>query len=166
MSERWFNSTPETDSLISEKYESLWYLGLDDKLSHWKQTPQGCLALILLFDQFPLNMFRGKPASFATEMRAIEIVLHGIEHAFDKQLAQSQLSFFYMPLMHSEQISHQNLSVEKFEEAGLKNNARFARHHRDIVEKFGRFPHRNRILQRESTQAEIEYLNSKDAFKG
>jgi len=166
MSERWFNSTPETDLLITEKYESLWSLGLEDKLSHWKQTPQGCLALILLFDQFPLNMFRGKPASFATEARAIEIALLGIEHAFDKKLAQSQLSFFYMPLMHSEQISHQNLSVEKFEEAGLKNNARFARHHRDIVEKFGRFPHRNRILQRESTQAEIEYLNSKDAFKG
>lgn len=166
MSKHWFNSTPEVDTLISEKYEALWFLGQEDKLNNWKQTPQGCLALILLFDQFPLNMFRGKPASFSTELRSIEIALYGIEHAFDKQLPQSQLSFFYMPLMHSERMSHQNLSVEKFEEAGLKNNARFARHHRNIVEKFGRFPHRNTILQRESTQAEVDYLNSKDAFKG
>lgn len=166
MSKYWFKSTPEIDALICEKYETLWFLGLEDKLSSWKQTAPGCLALILLFDQFPLNMFRGKTDSFATESRSIEIALYGIDHAFDKQLPQSQLSFFYMPLMHSEKMSHQNLSVEKFEEAGLQSNARFARHHRNIIEKFGRFPHRNSILQRESTQAEIDYLNSKDAFKG
>lgn len=166
MSKHWFKSTPEIDALIREKYEALWVLGLQDKLTDWKQTAQGCLALILLFDQFPLNMFRGKADSFATESRSIEITLYGIGRAFDKQLPQSQLSFFYMPLMHSEQMSHQNLSVEKFEVMGLKSNARFARHHRDIVERFGRFPHRNEILQRESTQAEIEYLNSKGAFNG
>ncbi|MCW9048277.1 MAG: DUF924 domain-containing protein [Gammaproteobacteria bacterium] len=166
MSKHWFNSTPEIDALICEKYKALWLLGQENKLSNWKQTPQGCLALILLFDQFPLNMFRGQADSFATESRAIEITLYGIERQFDKQLPQSQLSFFYMPLMHSELMSHQNLSVEKFEEAGLQGNIRFARHHRNIIEKFARFPHRNKILQRKSTPAEITYLNSKDAFKG
>lgn len=166
MSKHWFKSTPEIDALVCEKFEALWILGREDKLSNWKKTPQGCLALILLFDQFPLNMFRGQADSFATESRSIEITLYGIEQAFDKQLPQSQLGFFYMPLMHSELMSHQNLSVEKFEEAGLQNNIRFARHHRYIIEKFARFPHRNTILQRESTPAEIDYLNSKDAFKG
>ncbi|MCW8934511.1 MAG: DUF924 domain-containing protein [Gammaproteobacteria bacterium] len=166
MSKHWFNSTPEIDALICEKYEALWILGRENKLSNWMQTPQGCLALILLFDQFPLNMFRGQADSFATESQAIEIALYGIDQAFDKQLPQSQLSFFYMPLMHSELMAHQNLSVEKFEEAGLQGNIRFARHHRNIIEKFARFPHRNTALQRESTPAEIDYLNSKDAFKG
>ena len=166
MNKHWFNSTPEIDALICEKYEALWFLGLQDKLNNWKQTAQGCLALILLYDQFPLNMFRGKPDSFATESRSIEISLYGIEQAFDKQLPQTQLSFFYMPLMHSEQMSHQNLSIDKFEAAGLESNLRFARHHRSIIEQFGRFPHRNAVLQRESTQAEIDYLNSKAAFKG
>jgi len=166
MNKHWFNSTPEIDVMIGEKFEPLWRLGLDNKLSHWKQTPQGCLALILLFDQFPLNMFRGMSDSFRTESLSIEIALYGIDKGYDKQLPQTQLSFFYMPLMHSEQMSHQNLSVEKFEASGLEDNARFARHHRDIIEKFGRFPHRNTILQRESTQAEVDYLNSKGAFKG
>ena len=166
MSKHWFNSTPEIDLLITEKYESLWRLGVNNKLNSWEQTPQGCLALVLLFDQFPLNMFRGRPESFKTESRSIDITLQAIEKGYDNQLAQSQLSFFYMPLMHSEQLSHQNLSVEKFAAVGLNSNLRFAKHHRSIIERFGRFPHRNSILQRESTQAEIVYLNSKEAFKG
>jgi len=75
-------------------------------------------------------------------------------------------AFFYMPLMHSEQMVHQVLAVEKFEQAGLSNNVRFAKHHKSIIERFGRFPHRNEILKRESTPAEIEYLNSPEAFLG
>ena len=166
MSKHWFKSTPEIDVLICEKYESLWHDAKLGKLNSWKESVQGCLALVLLFDQFPLNMFRGKPESFSTEAISIELTLYGIEQGYDKQIPQSKLSFFYMPLMHSELMSHQNLSVERFEQAGLKENVRFARHHRSIVEQFGRFPHRNSILGRESTQAEIDYLNSEHAFKG
>jgi len=166
MNKHWFNSTQEIDQLILGRYESLWRKGVAGELNDWKLTADGCLALILLFDQLPLNMFRGTIESFATEALSIEITLYGIEQGFDKQLSESRLSFFYMPLMHSELMEHQNLSVEKFEQAGLKGNIRFARHHRDIVEKFGRFPHRNEILGRQSTQAELEYLSSEDAFKG
>jgi uncharacterized protein (DUF924 family) len=132
----------------------------------WKQTAEGCLALILLFDQFPLNMFRGTAESFATEAQAIELTLYGIEHGYDDQLPDKQLNFFYMPLMHSESLVHQKLAVEKFIQVGLDANIRFAKHHRDIIERFGRFPHRNMILDRESSPAELDYLKSKEAFTG
>lgn len=166
VNKHWFNSTPEIDVLISKKYKSLWYQALEGELDSWGKNPEKCLALIILLDQFPLNMFRGKAESFATEAKAIELVLYGIEQGYDKQLSKSQLSFFYIPLMHSESIAHQKLSVEKFEQAGLKENIRFAMHHLRIVEQFGRFPHRNKILGRVSTQLELDYLNSKAAFLG
>ena len=166
MSKHWFNSTPQIDQLIRDEFEDLWRNAQSGALDSWRDNAQGCLALILLFDQFPLNMFRGTLESFKTESRSIELSLHGIERAYDKELQHSQLIFFYMPLMHSELSEHQSLSVEKFEEAGLKGNARFAKHHRSIIERFGRFPHRNKILGRVSTQAEIDYLNSNNAFTG
>ena len=166
MNKHWFKSTPEIDELIREKYEAIWRQALEGKFTSWQDSAEGCLALILLFDQFPLNMFRGKAGSFLSESQSIELTLYGIEQGYDKQLPSSQLSFFYMPLMHSELMSHQNLSVEMFEQAGLTDNARFAQHHRSIVEQFGRFPHRNVILRRDSTPAELEYLDSERAFKG
>lgn len=166
MNKHWFNSTDEIDLLIRDKFETLWRDAQSGELDSWMDSAEGCLALILLFDQFPLNMFRGTADSFKTESRSIELTLHGIEQAYDKELPHSQLSFFYMPLMHSELMFHQDLSVEKFEQAGLKGNVRFAKHHRSIIERFGRFPHRNKILGRIATQAEIDYLSSENAFKG
>ncbi|RDH85045.1 MAG: DUF924 domain-containing protein [endosymbiont of Galathealinum brachiosum] len=166
MNKHWFKSTPEIDALIRDKFEVLWRQAFEGALDSWEDDASGCLALILLFDQFPLNMFRGKAQGFLTEARSIELALSGIKQGYDQQIPKSQLSFFYMPLMHSELMEHQNLSVEKFEQAGFADNARFARHHRSIVEKFGRFPHRNGILGRDSTQAELDYLNSKEAFTG
>lgn len=162
----WFNSTVEIDTLIRNQYESLWHQAVAGELDAWKERADGCLALILLCDQFPLNMFRGKVQSFSTEAKAIELTLYGIEQGYDQQLLRSRLSFFYMPLMHSESLEHQNLSVQKFEQAGLKDNIRFALHHRNIIQQFGRFPHRNVILGRDSTPAELDYLNSAHAFKG
>ena len=162
----WFTATPEIDQLIRDKYETLWREAAQGKLDVWANNADGCLALILLFDQFPLNMFRGKTESFSTEARAIQLALAGIEQEFDQLLPIHRLSFFYMPLMHSELLAHQNLAVEKFTDAGLKENARFARHHRDIIEQFGRFPHRNSILGRQSSPPEVEYLESEYAFKG
>jgi len=166
MNKHWFKSTPVLDEVIRQRYEVLWKQGLSGELAAWENNAPGCLALILLFDQFPLNMFRGKPESFSSEGRSIELTLQGIERGYDQQLPQSRLGFFYLPLMHSENLEHQVLSVLKFEQAGLKDNARFARHHQNIIKQFGRFPHRNAILGRASTQQELDYLNSKGAFKG
>jgi len=111
-------------------------------------------------------MFRNQAKSFATEQMAIDAAKQVIEKGYDQAIPLSQRAFIYMPLMHSENIADQNLCVELFKKAGLEGNYRFAKHHRGIIEKFGRFPHRNAILGRESTPEELEYLASDKAFTG
>lgn len=162
----WFRSTPEIDNEIKDKYELLWESAASGELNHWAETADGALALVIILDQLPLNMFRNTAKSFQTEQAAIKITRQAIANKLDKQLDSERLSFLYMPLMHSEQMADQNLSVELFEQAGLDDNARFARHHREIIRQFGRFPHRNTILKRQSTQQEVDYMQSKQAFKG
>jgi len=166
MNQHWFKSTAEIDKKIRTQFEQLWQTAAQGKLDSWMETAEGCLALIILLDQLPLNMFRGEAKSFSTEAQSVKCTLYGIEQGFDKQIPQSRLSFFYMPLMHSELMEHQDLSVQVFERAGLGDNARFARHHRRIVQQFSRFPHRNKLLGRVSTKAERDYLQSDHAFKG
>ena len=117
-------------------------------------------------DQFPLNMYRGKTKSFATESDAIKVAHHAITNNFDANLTKIKLPFLYMPLMHSENLKDQNLSVKLYKRAELESNFRFAEHHREIIKQFGRFPHRNKILGRQSTNEELEYLASPKAFKG
>ena len=166
VSERWFNSTAEFDRELGERYESVWQQASRGELGEWMNTAEGCLALVIILDQFPLNMFRGEAKSFATEAESRDVAEHAIEQGFDAQLPDDQRAFLYMPYMHSENLADQDRSVELFSQPGLESNLRYAHHHRGIVEKFGRFPHRNEVLGRESTEAEIEYLNSKEAFTG
>ena len=111
-------------------------------------------------------MFRGTAKSFSTEVKAINVSRKAISNGFDKLLSTTQLSFLYMPFMHSEILENQNYSVKLFEQAGLESNIRFAKHHRSLIERFGRFPHRNEILKRTNTSEELEYLASPQAFKG
>ena len=166
ISRQWFRATPELDEYIRISYEPVWRQASNGELDAWQSTAKGCLALAIILDQFPLNMYRGKPESFSTEAKAISVSKRAIERGYDLQLPTEQLVFLYMPLMHSESIEDQHLSVSKFEAAGLENNARFARHHRAIVERFGRFPHRNEILGRTSTPEELDLLTSDKAFRG
>jgi len=163
---KWFKSTPEFDSEIKNRFESLWQSAADKKLKFWEQSADGCLALCIVLDQFPLNMFRGENKSFQTESQSIQVARSAIEKSFDDEIDTQRVSFLYMPLMHSEDIQNQDLCVSCFEKRGLEDNLRFAQHHRGIIEEFGRFPHRNDVLDRESTPQEIDYLNSKRAFKG
>ena len=162
----WFVSTPDLDNKIKTQFESLWTAASEDKLNDWKETAEGCLALCITLDQLPLNMFRGDIKAFSTEQKAVAISKHAISMKFDEELPKEKLAFLFMPLMHSENMDDQNLAVTMFEKHGMKENLRFARHHRDIVSNFGRFPHRNDILGRDSTKEEVEYLNSDNAFKG
>ncbi len=166
MNQHWFKSTPAIDGDIAQRYTKLWQQATAGELDHWLQSPRTCLALIILLDQLPLNMFRGQAKGFSTEKQAIEVCLYGLEQGYDQQLTQAQQAFFYMPLMHSEQLLHQQRSVELYQHAGLANNLRFARHHCELIERFGRFPHRNAILGRPSTEEEVRYLQSKQAFRG
>jgi uncharacterized protein (DUF924 family) len=165
-SKHWFNSTPELDELIRSRYQALWQQAKAGDLDEWMQTPEGCLALVIILDQFPLNMFRGRPESFATEQQAVEVAGHALEQGFDKQIPKQQIAFLYMPFMHSESLEDQDRCVALFEAVGLEDNLKFARHHREIVRRFGRFPHRNVILGRQSTEEELRWLESDEAFKG
>jgi uncharacterized protein (DUF924 family) len=166
MRKSWFSSTPELDNQIRDKFKALWRKAAEGGLDEWKNSPEGCLALIIVLDQFPLNMFRGEAKSFKTEQKAIEVAKYALEKGYDRDIPAERRIFLYMPLMHSEQLEDQELSVRLFEKSNLESSLYFARHHRDLIRKFGRFPHRNAILGRECTEKEIEYLKSKDAFLG
>jgi len=163
---KWFKSTPEFDTEIRLRFEFLWQSAADNKLKLWEESADGCLALCIVLDQFPLNMFRGENKSFQTEQQSIGIARVAIQKGFDDQIDSDRISFLYMPLMHSEDINDQELCVSRFEKHGLEDNLRFAKHHRGIIQEFGRFPHRNSLLGRESSPDEIAYLSSKRAFKG
>ena len=112
---KWFNSTDKLDKEIKEKFEPVWKAAIRGEYKHWKETAQGCLALAIIFDQFPLNMFRGDVKSFSTESMAVKVSKHAIEQGFDQELGKENVTFLYMPLMHSENIDDQNLSVSLFE---------------------------------------------------
>ncbi len=166
MRSKWFDSTPQLDAEIKRRFESVWEAGAAGQLDLWRESPDGCLALAIVLDQFPLNMFRGTPKSFATERQAVDVAKHAIAEGFDRRLDRSRLAFLYMPLMHSEDLLDQDASVRLFHAAGLEQNTSFAEGHREIVGRFGRFPHRNAILGRKSTVDELNYLASPEAFKG
>lgn len=165
-SKHWFDSTPEFDRLLGERFRDTWERARRGELDHWMESAEGCLALTIVLDQFPLNMFRGEADGYSTEARSREVARAAIEQGFDSDLEASQKAFLYMPFMHSERLADQDFAIRLFDQPGLESNLRFARHHRDIVARFGRFPHRNAALGRDSTEAEIEYLNSKQAFTG
>jgi uncharacterized protein (DUF924 family) len=166
MQDRWFSSTPALDDEIRSQFEALWRKAAAGELDEWKETPEGCLALAIVLDQLPLNMFRGKAESFSTEQQAVRIARQAIDKGYDRRLPAGRLAFLYMPLMHSENLADQDLSVRLFEAEKLESNLRFAQHHRELIRKYGRFPHRNGLLGRKSTPEEIEYLASRKAFLG
>ena len=166
MNKHWFNSTKTFDQALIDTYEGTWVEARQGKLDHWQQSAAGSLALIIVLDQLPLNMFRGQAKSFSTEAQSREVAYAAIEKDYDQKLRSNRKSFMYMPFMHSEDLDDQALAVKLFNKPGLESNYRFARHHYSIIDRFGRFPHRNKILGRESTDAEIEYLNSKEGFQG
>jgi uncharacterized protein (DUF924 family) len=166
MPSQWFSASAALDQQITERFEPLWREAARGELDHWQSSAEGALALIILLDQFPLNMFRNQALAYSTEQQAVAAARSAIARGFDRQIPRNRVGFLYMPLMHSEQLPDQQLSLQLFTDAGLEENAGFARHHLEVVRRFGRFPHRNEALARSSTPAEMQYLNSKDAFKG
>ena len=163
---RWFNATLEFDRQLEVLFAASYRQAAAGKLQHWEASPAGALALVILLDQVPLNIFRGQAQSFATESRARQVAANAIARGFDLQLNDEQKAFLYLPFMHSENLADQDFSVALYEQAGLKDNLKWAHNHREIVQRFGRFPHRNSILGRENRAEETEYLNSKQAYHG
>ncbi|MGF1546772.1 MAG: DUF924 family protein [Thiotrichales bacterium] len=162
----WFNSTAVFDAELIAHYQTTWEAARSGRLASWESTPAGALALVIVLDQLPLNMFRGTAQGFATEQAAREVAARAIERGDDQALDHAGRAFLYLPFMHSEDLVDQDRSVALFEAAGLLENLRFARHHREIIQRFGRFPHRNAILGRPSTPGELAYLSSPQAFHG
>ena len=160
----WFSSTPALDDEIRARFEGLWQRAAAGELDDWADTPEGALALAIILDQLPLNMYRGNPAAFSTEQKAVAAAWQAVARGFHKHIPLNRVLFLYMPFMHSENQDDQDRSVQLFQEAGLDTH--YPEHHRGIVRRFGRFPHRNAILGRESTPEELDYLASDAAFKG
>ena len=162
--DRWFNSTAEFDAALRQRYMDTWRQGRDGRLQDWEQGPGGALALVILLDQFPLNMFRDQPESFSTEAQSRAVASRAIESGFDAALPDDRKAFLYLPFMHSETLADQDRCVELFAAAGLDFNLKWARGHREIVRRFGRFPHRNAILGRTSSEEELAWLASPEGF--
>lgn len=162
----WFNSTPELDAQLRDRFIDTWLAAAEGKLREWEESPDGALALAIILDQFPLNMFRGQPLTYSTDSQARKVARAAIDKGFDQKLTNDQKAFLYLPFMHSEEMADQERSVELFNQPELEQSYRFALHHQNIVQRFGRFPHRNETLGRHSTPEELEYLASDEAFRG
>ncbi len=155
---KWYIKDPEFDKAITEKFLGYYEEATKGNLDHWQKSLAGSLALIILFDQFPRNMFRNHAKSYSTDAQALAITKSTIIKGMDKEASMEYRHFLYMPLMHSENLSDQTLSVRLF--ANMPSADKHARAHMEIIRKFGRFPHRNAILGRKSTAEEIKFLDT------
>ena len=158
----WFITNAQFDKALRTRFQTDYKLAVDGKLNHWQTSPESCLALILLLDQFPRNFFRGQRQAFATDSRALAIAKHAVAKGFDRQLSYVKRWFVYLPFEHSENLDDQRRSVELFqqlrEDPQSSQPIAFAIRHLEIIERFGRFPHRNHILGRTTTPEEAEFL--------
>ena len=161
----WFTKDLDFDALCRERFLDAYERAAAGELETWEQTAEGALALIVLLDQMPRNMFRGDPRTWATDPLALAVANRALAKGFDGQISGDMQQFFYLPFMHAEDLAAQTRSLLLYEARGDAENLKFARHHRDIVARFGRFPHRNEVLGRESTPEELAFLE-KDAFRG
>jgi uncharacterized protein (DUF924 family) len=164
--ECWFDSNPEFDAEVREKFEGVFRAATAGALAGWGATPEGALALVIVLDQFPLNMYRGKGEAYSSGALAVAAARDAITRGFDRALSREQLQFLFLPFMHSESLTDQDESLALYGRANLSDNLRFARHHREIVRRFGRFPHRNAALGRVNTPEEEAYLASPGAYHG
>ena len=162
----WFAATPDFDEQLRARFLATYRAAAAGQLTDWDTTAEGALALVIVLDQFPLNLFRGQPESFVTEAAARAVADRAIARGFDQALPPVQCQFLYLPFMHSEALTDQERSVRLYQQPGLEESLHFARHHHALIQRFGRFPHRNAILGRASTAGELAYLASPGAFHG
>jgi uncharacterized protein (DUF924 family) len=159
---RWFEKDAAFDRAIRERFLGLYGQAAAGRLSHWKERAAGCLALIVLLDQFPRNMFRGAARAFAADPLALEAARHAVAQGFDRAMSPVERLFAYLPFEHSEGLEDQMRACELTKPlaafAETADAYRYAMAHRDIIQRFGRFPHRNAALGRASTPEEIEFL--------
>jgi uncharacterized protein (DUF924 family) len=154
--ERWWKADAEFDELCRSRFFEMWQEQQRHLPGHFLGSAQEALAAIILFDQLPRNMLRGHADQFATDHLALQIAKGAIDRGYDSQYEQPRRGFFYMPFQHSEDLDDQQRSVALFTALGDDDQLGFAKKHHDVIERFGRFPHRNIILGRTPRPAEIE----------
>jgi uncharacterized protein (DUF924 family) len=157
--DRWFGSSEEIDAEIRQRFEPLWCEMRVEKATYFAGSARQALAAVILFDQFSRNIFRHQAAAFATDPLALEISKLAISANFNAQLNAQEQQFLYMPFMHSESIDDQDMSVEFFDALGNAESLQFAIMHRDLIKKFGRFPHRNKVLGRQTMPDELDAVS-------
>ena len=153
--EQWWGGGPELDHRIKENFLKLWAAKRELPVDAFLTDPLTAAAAVVLFDQFPRNMFRGHADQFATDHMALAIARGALDRGFDKELERDERRFLYMPFQHSENLADQDRCVLLFTESGDDEQLRYAKKHRDVIARFGRFPHRNAILGRAPRPAEV-----------
>ena len=154
----WFKKDADFDALLQERFLSLHHQAALGELYSWRVTAAGALAEIIVLDQFSRNLFRDQAQAFACDGMALILAQEAVRKEQDQELESDQKAFLYMPYMHSESAAIHNLAVKLFTAAKLENNLKFELKHKEIIDRFGRYPHRNKVLGRESSAAEKEFL--------
>ena len=162
----WFASTPAFDQEIRRRFAESFAQAARGELRSWEERPEGCVALCILLDQMPRNMFRGSPRAFATDAKALAIAERAVGQGFDRKLSSEHKQFLYLPFLHSEELANQLRALALFEAAGLRETLVYVKDHLAVIRRFGRFPHRNAILGRISTAEELEFLAKHKNYYG
>jgi uncharacterized protein (DUF924 family) len=161
--ESWWKKDESFDQLIRERFLAIYQQAANCELFEWRQDALGWLAEIIILDQFPRNMFRDTAQAFDTDRLAVILVQEAVANQVDRELTPPQKSFLYMPLMHSESALIHETAMELYSQPGLEFNLDFEKKHKAIIDRFGRYPHRNAILGRESTDEEVEFLTGPES---
>jgi uncharacterized protein (DUF924 family) len=154
----WWVKDADFDLLLNEKFGDIHQQATQGELFHWRTTAEGRLAEIIVLDQFSRNIYRDSAKSFAYDGLALILAQEAINVGANKELKDKQRAFLYMPFMHSESLAIHQIAEKLFNEPGLEGNTDFEKRHKEIIERFGRYPHRNKILNRDSTEEEIAFL--------
>lgn len=154
----WFKKDVHFDQEISKRFLTVYIAATQCELFHWRSTPLGCLAEVIVLDQFPRNIFRNSDKAFSSDSLALCLAQSAIDKGFDQEIPIAKRSFLYMPYMHSESLVIHDQALKLFATEGLENNLKFEIKHREIIKRFGRYPHRNGVLKRESSAEEKKFL--------
>lgn len=155
---QWWTKNDEVDQQIRERFAEIHQKAIRCELFDWRKDAAGRLAEIIVLDQFSRNLFRDSPLSFANDSLALGLSQEAISVGADQSLSPIQRSFLYMPFMHSESLIIHEIAMDLYKKNGIKSNIDFEIKHQEVIKKFGRYPHRNKILGRASTRAEIDFL--------
>ncbi|MDA0231547.1 MAG: DUF924 domain-containing protein [Proteobacteria bacterium] len=161
--EQWFSQDDALDAEIRVKFLELHKRAVADELAHWRGMPEGCLGEIILLDQFSRNLYRNDPRAYAADDQARGIMTLALVRGFDEGMSEDERRFLYMPLQHSEDVDDQARSVELFRSLEDGDTFKYTLRHQEIIDRFGRFPHRNSDLGRTSTAEEIAFLQEADS---